>query len=293
MLLASLWLAALAGQDVRATATLDVSTVEVGDPVTIALVLEHPADVHVELLPEALGDAWISLGTGGAATLPDADGGATTRLVWTVCALEPLEAALPAVVVSVDGGAPESVSAGGDALTVVGVLAEGEDAARPARGFRDAPPVERGLPWWVWVVGAAVLLALVALLPVWRRRAPAPVAGLPTPLERLAAVEATSLEEPEAVQAAYYEITAALRAGVDQRLNQSPTECGALTDDEWLEAVAVQLPEAEYDLVADVLRGSEAVKYGSVRPTHWGVNETLERVRSVLTTSGSAAEVVA
>jgi hypothetical protein len=280
----SLVLALALAQDVRAAATVAPATVEVGQPLQVELVVEHPADTRVELLPELLGDEWVFLGASGAATLPRADGSAATRLTWTVCALEPLDGALPAVVASLDGGPPAALPVeGGAGVTAVGVLAPDEDTARPPRGFRDLPAHEPGVPGWVWLLAAALLaLAAVVGFLVVRRRAPPALDVPPTPLERLAAIRSDALEEPQAVQAAYYEITAALRTGVDQRLGRAPAEYVALTDEEWLAITAGELPDAEHELIADLLRGAAQVKYGSVRPTHWGVNETLQRARAAL-----------
>ncbi len=286
---------ALAGQEVRASVSSAASTVEVGQPVRLEISLAHPVDSTVELLPEALGSAWVLLDASGTSTLPDDVGdmgaGATTRVTWTVCALEPAEGVLPALVASVDGGAPELLAVGGDELTVIAVLAQGEDLPRPPLGFREPPLEPARRPGWPWALGALALVGLVlAAFVRARRKRAAASAPPPTPLERLGAIEPRALEQPEAVQAAYFEITAALRSGIDQRLGRQPPELVGLTDEEWLRAIEGQLPEAEYELVVDLLRESEPVKYGSTRPTHWGLNETLERARAALAPDATQPE---
>jgi len=279
-------------QDVSATVRADAATVEVGQPVRLEIAVEHPTGVRVELLTAGVAEAWIFLEAGGTATIPGPGDTATTRVTWTVCALEPLEGALPALVASIDGGAPELIPVASAGIAVVGLLGPDEDLPRPPLGFRDLPVPAAGRPWWPWALAAFALVLLVAWLLARRARAQVPLELPPAPLERLAAIRAEALEEPEQVQAAYYEITSALRTGLDLRLGRAPAELAALTDDEWLAATAGELPEAEHELVADLLRGSAEVKYGSLRPTHWGVNETLERARTVLSEEGARPEEV-
>lgn len=256
-----------------------VERVEVGEPFELSIEIRHAAGVAVVLDPRALDDAWVLLDASGAATLAAGEGRAATSVRWTVVALEPGEEVLPALWASIDGGPPRAIPVLGDGVTATGVLAPGEDEPRPPAGFRDAPAPAGGPPRWAWPLGVLALLAVAAAAFLRRRRARAPVEVPPTAAERLRAIDPEALAEPAAVQAAYYEITAVLRGAIDERLGR---DLAAWTDEEWLAATRGQLPESEYDLVADVLRQSAEVKYGTARPTHWGAQETLERALSAV-----------
>jgi hypothetical protein len=275
----ALVLATLSQDTPRATVRAEPATVEVGEPVRIEIALRHAPGEQVTFFPERIGGAWIFLGADGTATTAAPDGERVTRVTWTVCALEPLENALPELFASIDGDEAQPLAADGAGVLVVGVLGPDEDEARGPKGFRGAEEVEPRTVWWPFALAAAVALAVVALLLRQRRRAAPVVAAPPTARERLAAIDPEALDDPAAVQAAYYEITSALRSGVDARLGR---ERGALTDEEWLADTGGHVPAAELDLLADLLRDSAPVKYGSARPTLWGVKETLDRARSAL-----------
>jgi hypothetical protein len=211
---------------------------------------------------------------------------------WTVVALEPAAEALPELLAVFSDGALEApyVVAGG--IEVQAALSPGEDAPRPARGFRGGAPRAEAPRWWPWALAAALAVVAAGWL-LWRRRrrtrrAAAPVAA-PTPLERLAALDPRTLDAA-GVQAAYFAITAALREAFDRRLG---AERAGLTDAEWLAAAQAsgKLAEADLDLLSDLLRSSAAVKYGGAQPTHWALQETLERARALLEGAVPSAEV--
>jgi hypothetical protein len=286
MILAALLLALPQAPEAQITAA--ATTVEVGEPFELAIEIRHAADVDVELDPARLDDAWVLLHASGAVRRPAAEGRATTRVTWTVAALEPGEEALPALWASVDGAAAQAIPVLGSGVTVAGVLAPDEDQPRPPRGFRESAAPSAGIPWWIWPVTAVVAVGLGAALLWARRRTRTTGDAAPGPAQRLRALDPAALGDPRAVQAAYYEMTAALREAVDARLQRSSA---AQTDEEWLAATKSELPESEFDLVADVLRQSAEVKYGTARPTHWGAQETLGRVLSVVEGHAAREEV--
>ena len=140
----------------------------------------------------------------------------------------------------------------------------------------------------------ALGLAGLAALALWLRKrsgaARAEGARPATPLQRLAAIEPRGLSDPGEVQAAYFQITAAVREGIDARLGADRagrTGRAGLTDDEWVAALAESdsLSAEDLDLLADLLGSCAAVKYGGARPTHWAVEEVLGRARSFLESS--------
>lgn len=277
MILAALLV--IVSQAPEAEVACALTAVEVAEPFELSIEIRHAADVGVALDPAFLDDAWVLLHASGAITRAAGEGRATTGMTWTVAALEPGEGALPALWASIDGGAAQAIPVLGPGLTVVGVLAPGEDEPRPPRGFREGAAPAAGIPGWVWPVAALIAAALATVLLLSRRRAAGEAEALPTPAERLRAIDADALGEPGAVQAAYFVMTAALREAVDARLGRA---LAASTDEEWLAATRAELSESEYDLIADVLLQSAEVKYGTLRPTHWGAQETLERARSVV-----------
>jgi len=263
------------------------AAVEVGVPFELTVELDHADAVRPRLLADAVGESWVVLADRGSATLPGAEGRATTLVRWTVCALEPQERALPQLMATFPDGSFEAPFVEPGGIDVGGVLQPGEDEARPPHGFRDAPPAVDGRPWWAFGLAAAALVAAALLALRRRRRRAARPAPAPTPLQRLEAIDPRELSGPDAVQAAYYELTSLVRAALDLRQGRDRSGC---TDEEWLRALdgSEGVSEEERDALEDLLRSSALVKYGGSRPTHWAVQETLERARELL--AGSPVE---
>lgn len=265
--------------------------VELGVPFELVLEIEHRTGDAPALAPGALASdpAWAVLEGGVPLALPDLDDPArrVSEVRWTVVALEPGTLELPEVELAYpapEGGEALPVAiAGGGAIEVSGVLREGEDAPRPlppdlgvavpaAARDRFAPAL--------WSGGLALLGALAVLFVARRRRArPARVAPPPTPRERLAALEESALDDPEAVRAAHVELTRALREHFDAGRARV-----ALTDEEWLEVLR-QPSDGE---LARLLAECRPVEYGGERPTHWATRERVARARALVGAAGGA-----
>jgi hypothetical protein len=294
LLLAQVEGASLAGSARAAARWVDPpQQVELGVPFELVLEIEHRSGDAPALAPGALASdpAWAVLEGGVPLALPDLDDPArrVSEVRWTVVALEPGTLDLPEVELSYpapEGGEALPVAiAGGRAIEVSGVLADGEDAPRPLPPDLgvDEPARARG---WVtpalWSGGLALLGALAFLFIFIARRArarPVPAAPPPTPRERLAALEESALDDPEAVRAAHVELTRALREHFDGDRTRA-----ALTDEEWLEALR-QPADGE---LARLFAECRPVEYGGERPTHWATRERVARARALVGASGGA-----
>jgi hypothetical protein len=285
----------------EARAQASVATVEVGEPFTLTLVVRHGGEDPPALDATALESdpTWAVLEPGERVSLPEPGdhGLLETRASWRVVALEPGQRELPAPRVTLEGpdGAPQVLEVARASLEVQGLLAPGEDAPRPPGGFVGLGP-ESATPGWrralPWGVAGLVACALgAAWLGRRGRRAPAVVG--PTPLERLAALEAGSLERPEQVVALHVELTRLLRAAVDDRLGASPS---GLSDLEWAQRLAARLGAERARPYAELLEACEPVKYGAEQPTHWAARERVARARelaAVVDAPAAAQEVAA
>ena len=239
---------------------------------------------------ELLEPAWVVLDEGpiliersGVEGSP----GLVVRRTWSLVLLEAGEADLPLPWTG------EELGAAGARIEVAGLLGEGEDAPRPGPGFLELPDLaveaeESALRTWLpltGVLGGSLALAILGLVARRRRRARDTGPTGPTPAERLAAL--APLAEPTAGAAerelceAHFELTAALRAGLDAR-RPDRARVG-LTDAEWAAALPADLAEA-----AELLRDCAPIKYAGEPASPWALGERLERARALLARGGSA-----
>ncbi len=284
------------GQDLapsaRAQAVLEIrgdparSAVELGEPVEVLLTVNHAVGDRPAIDTAALEDdpSWALLESGERITLPDPEreGQAITRMGWTLAAMTPgkLELPAPAITLPAAEGAAEPVAVAPVSLEVQGVLALGEDAPRPISGFLGLAPQAPASSPWIPVL-AGLLLAGVGAC-VWqvarrRRRVVVSVAG-PAPLQRLAALEEGELSTPEAVRAAHFELTRALRAHLD---GGRPAVHEGLTDEEWLARISDRFEPERARKLRALLGACSAVKYGAELPTHWMVRERIVAAREL------------
>jgi hypothetical protein len=270
----------------------------VGQPFELEVELVHQAGRRPTLQAGAAGDAWAVLAEHGSVTRPGPGGEReTTTVRWTVVALEAGADARPELLAAYADGSLEAPLVAPGGIDVAAALAPGEDAPRPLHGFRSPAAGAGGWRWWHFLALGGIAAAASGLALCYsrrRHRKPGP-APPPTPLERLAAIDPRALAGPAEVQAAHYAITAAVRAAFDARLGFDRDAAAGRTDEEWLAAARAsgKLAASEGDLLADLLRACAAVKYGGARPTHWAVQETLERARALLAGAALAPVEVA
>jgi len=273
--------------DVRATLAAEPARAEVGEPVVLSLVVERPSSVAVEapkIEPGVLG-SWMfveSLGLRREAQR-DAPGTVVETTSWRAFALEG-GAALPPIEVSftADGEVQKIVAAAGT-VDVPHALAEGEDAARPHKGFRELV---------VWADGgsrlalagiafASVLVALVALWIVRRRKRRVVPATGPSPAALLAQIAGAARDDSSANRDVLYEVTRIVRAAVDAHVGEVRA---ARTDAEWLALVAAdaRVPEGARSASKRLLERAEQVKYAGVNPTRFATDEALLDARAIV-----------
>jgi hypothetical protein len=222
---------------------------------------------------EALG--WVMLDG------PVYDGDSARR--YTLMALDPGQrTTLELQLALADGGVAVAPAA---TLEVLGELAEGEDAPRPARGFRAVEdvtvlsPGALGMVLGVFVLAAGGLFALVRL----RRRVVTPAATGPTAAERLAALSPEL--DPLALVATLGPL---VRQLVDELTGE---ERAALTDEEWRARLTpltgssgaqgvVLAPELVARAAAIVERSAEA-RFAGRAPSVLGAKELLAMSREL------------
>lgn len=283
---ALLYLAQSGPGEITARLRVEPAQVEVGQPMTWILEVEHPAGASVRL-PEVdpvPDDSWFLLEPRRIArSSPATPGGSqTTRATWKVLSLEPGERALPAIAVQVESnGVARSIEVEASTASVGSALQPGEDAPRLIRGFH-APP-ERGSGGRLGLALAALALLAAALL-VWirrRMRRKAPVVALATPLDRLAGIARELPEDPEAGRRAIYALTRLVRESTDRFLGE---DRAALVDAEWgaLREIDERLPLGARTTFAKILRDAERVKYALHAPTRFALEALLADAKNAL-----------
>jgi hypothetical protein len=262
---------------------------EVGEPVELVLYVPHDASENVSVDSAALDldTSWIVFEGPSRSTVPDAHDAtrATTRVSWKIASLEPGEREMPAIEVKIarKSEAPHAVSVSAAKLNARAVLGPNEDAPRPPKGFRPVAAEVESRAWLPWTLGGAAVLVLGGgALAMWlvkrNRLQPAPQ---PSRLELIEALAQRDVEQPVVVREVHYELARLLREVFDSRHGVSRT---ALTDEEWLQAVAASFTPEHLNELAEILRVSAEVKYGAAQPTQWAVRETIQRARKVAST---------
>lgn len=258
---------------------------EVGELVEVALLVPLATDERLEVDATALeaDPSWVLEGAPRRGSVPaSGDQPAGMLLRWSLASLEAGErdAPTPALARVDAAGKRTSLSLVGPTLRFTSVLAQGEDEARPALGFR---PLEERLATnsKAWLLAGCGALLAAGLATWWwlRQRARPSRAAPPTSLERLAQLESRSVETREAARDVYYELIALVRSHLDSSTGVARE---SLTDREWLAASASRVGDEIAAELDALVRDAEPVKYASHHPTHWAVREALERARKVL-----------
>jgi hypothetical protein len=270
----------------RARIELAPDRAHIGEPIDMTIVVEHPEGANVVVPdPASLPRSLALVRDLGLRRQADPSGGGRkiTRVRWQLMALEGGDVKLdPLSIVVEDGGVKTVVEAAVPALAVEAALAEGEDAPRPARGFRETPEVSALSLRGVLTFAGLMVAALVAFL-VWRtraRRKPAP-APAPPALERLAVLETRAKAEPDSARELVFALTHLVREAVDAHAGASR---GSMTDEEWSRVVGAdeRVPETVRGAVTRLLSDAERVKYARESPSSLGLREWITRARAAL-----------
>lgn len=265
----------------------------VGEALTAVLFVAHAPQERVECDFSALESdpSWLLAAAPQVRRVLRDERVAGTSITLELVSLEAGERALPAPALTLIEGAGgrRTLSAGEALARFASALAPGEDEPRPPLGFRPLEAeLERG--WSAWQVaaaagaGLAVALGAVAFA---RRKRGVGVKPPPTPLERLDALASRDAEQRESVRETCYELTALVRGAFDARDGAARS---ALTDAEWLAALAPSVEGGVRAELEALLRDASEVKYAGRHPTHWAVREMLERARKALEWSARAPE---
>lgn len=270
-LLSLVLVAAGLSQGGAAMLTASPEKIRVGDTVTLTLEVSHLPGQRIEVedsgVQAPLAEAWIPVDG------PELERGRERSLArWQWMVLEPCELELPLPEVSLDG-VPLEVRAG--RLEVQGVLAEGEDSARPAPALLPAPPAPLLRPVHLLVLPAIAGLLLGALLLLRRRRG----SHRPPPAEPLQLLDGLQPGGDARVFAG--ELARLLREAVDRHSGRDLSAC---TDQEWLalHAESGWLEAPEVASLGPLLARCERTLYGGERLTSLALEEDLRVVRSFL-----------
>lgn len=265
----------------------------VGETLTAVLFVAHAPQARVECDFSALeaDPSWLLAAPAQVRRVLRDERVVGTSITLELLSLEAGERALPApalTLVEASGGRRKLAT--GEALArFASALAPGEDEPRAPLGFRPLEAeLERG--WAAWQVAAAAgggLAVAIGAFALLRRKRSAGATPPPTPLERLDALAARDAEQRESVRDTCYELTALVRSAFDAREGAARS---ALTDAEWLAALAPSVEASVRAELAALLRDASEVKYAGRHPTHWAVREMLERARKALEWSARAPE---
>ncbi len=272
---------------VRATLSADPARAQVGEPVVLTLVVNRPGDVTVQPLELESGvlGSWMFLERLGAprSETADAAGHVVETTSWRAFALEGGDA-LPPIEITYDAGnGPQKSIAAKGTIAVPSALAEGEDAARPAKGFRE-PVAWVGGGSRLWIAAFALLGLLAAVLVAWvvrRRRRRAQPAVLPSAAVELDRLANEPRDDSLANRDLLYAVTRIVRSAVDAHVGELRA---SRTDTEWLGIVAAdaRVPEGARSAARRLLERAERVKYAGDAPTRFATDEALADARAIV-----------
>ena len=195
--------------------------------------------------------------------------GAKATLSWSLFALDADAGALPIPSLSVAG---EPLTLLAPRVTVSAALAEGEDEPRAARGFHTPEPDSISSSSAVWPLLVAAALVLFGL---WRLRR-RPSAELTPELSlgaRLSELRSEADGDAAALASLHRELAHLLRTAYGDSSQ-------GWSDEEWVERA--ELSEEQRTDLRGILSVCAEVKYGGVRPTRFAVEETIDRVSTLL-----------
>jgi hypothetical protein len=266
---------------VVATLRAEPAEVQVGEPCRLVLEVVRPAGAKVRLpdVDPVADDSWVVLEP------RKLERSEPTRIVasWMVLSLEAGDRELAKL--SIDEETPEGtrkVDVQAAAIHVLPALAQGEDAPRPMREFRDAPPnAAAGRGRLALFAIAAIVAAAIALALRRRAKQKQPPAAAPTTLDRLAVLEKRVADDPESARGIVYDLSRLLRGSVDVFLAE---DRASLVDAEWAAAIEAdeRVPLGVRRAAAKLLRDSERIKYALQSPTRFALQDMLASARNAL-----------
>jgi hypothetical protein len=262
------------------------AAVAIGEPFEITFVVEHETGATVKLPdPSALPPAFAFVADLGLRHEidPAHSGVTTTRARWRVMALEGGALEFPAQDIGIEGGGVNQVlHASGPKLDVAHALKEGEDAPRPARGFRDTPLVRAAGARLLWI-GAGVLglvFAFIGFKIARRKKKPAPI-PVASAAARLAELAQTAQAEPERAREHVFALTSLVRGAIDESVGENRA---ALSDEDWVRVLSAdaRVPETSRAIAAKLLADAERVKYAGEVPSILAVRDVLAQANTAL-----------
>ncbi|MEM9382716.1 MAG: hypothetical protein AAGB93_22370 [Planctomycetota bacterium] len=267
---------ALASDDAATAEAFEPGPVLIGEPLRLVVTLDGRGAEGAALDEKAfdLGYAW-SVVDGPAATIDastPANERPAVRLAWTLLALEPGAVETPPIPFTLADGSSHAVAPA--AIEVLPALEEGEDAPRPMRGYRDVEDRRLGDPRLVVLALLGLLalpLAALGIVRLRRRPAVAPAAPLPTPRERIEALDPAV--DP---RGAMSDLGPLVRAAVDAARGR---DAGPATDEEWATSLLddATVPEAARKDAAALVRELSVVRFGGSDPTSFAARDAVER----------------
>jgi hypothetical protein len=260
-------------------AEVDRTEARIGDLVTYRLKADHVASLSVRFPAVASGIGGFDVVETGSERREE--GGRVVEERWyRLRTFDTGRHEIPEATVRYGEGAAESeAKAAAIAVEVRSVLPESEEASVELRDVKPPLALPPDRPWWA--LGAAVATLLVGLgAALWIHRsrkaaaaAPAKPAAPPLPaheiaLRALQALRARDLPGKGELDGYTVELTGIVRRYIEARFRVSAPEM--TTDEFLLEASRGRLLEpGPADLVGDVLRRSDLIKFAAYRPTRF------------------------
>jgi hypothetical protein len=263
------------------------ASAQIGEPVVLHIVVDRPIEVALEPLELAnsVVGSWMFLERVAAPRAEPArePGRIVETTSWRAFALEG-GSALPTVVVTATiDGEPRQFATADGAIEIASALAEGEDAPRPAKGFREPVTWVGGGSRLATIAAVAVGLVLAASI-LWivrRRRGRARPVVLPSAAFELDRLAREPRDDSAANRDVLYAVTRIVRSAVDAHVGEVRA---ARTDAEWLNLVAQdsRVPDGARSASRRLLERAERVKYAGDAPTRFATDEALADARAIV-----------
>jgi hypothetical protein len=268
---------------VAVDASVDRAETHVGDLVTYRLVVDREASIPVEIPALASGAGGFDV-VDSTSNRREGRGRVVEERRFVLRTFEVGKHEIPEAIVRYgEKSAEKTASAPAIDVEVKSLLPEDATAEIQPRDVKPPLPLPAEKPKWALWVGAAIAIvgAAVVLLFARRRRAAAPAAPAEPPrppheiaLRDLRALRARDLPGKGEIDLHVVELTGIVRRYIEARFGVSAPE---MTTDEFLAEVGRGrlLDAAPSELVRDLLRRADLVKFAAYRPTRFEADELL------------------